>query len=138
MVLPSKRVFSKPVEHNVLLLSWPTSRQRAHQQSAPENGNHSQRRTWAGKPLAGVRLNVDLARRVVVAEPPEREDGHEVALAVNVRHRDGLRVDVVRKLLVAHPREAIADKPQDNVGDVQGEVYGVEERERGTWVVLLI
>ena len=48
-----------------------------------------------------------------------RQDRHDVFLVVNMRHFDGLSVDVVREVLVANARKTIAHKTRCDARDVQ-------------------
>ena len=88
----------------------------------------------ARQPRSGV-LYVNLARRVMKAKEATREDGDRVLLVVNMRDgRDGvMRVDVVRKRLVADARETVPHVGDLEVGDVQGEVDRVQQRNGGTY-----
>ena len=78
-------------------------------------------------------VDVHLPRRVVEPQEAAREDRHVVLLVVDVRHgeRAALRVDVVREVLVAHARETVAHETRRDVRDVQWEVNGVEQTDRG-------
>ena len=78
---------------------------------------------------------MNLARRVMKAKEATREDGDRVLLVVNMRDgRDGvMRVDVVRKRLVADARETVPHVGDLEVGDVQGEVDRVQQRNGGTY-----
>ena len=88
----------------------------------------------ACQPRSGV-LYVNLARRVMKAKEAPREDGDRVLLVVDMRDGcDGVvRVDIVRKSLVADARETVADVGDLEVGDVQGEVDRVQQRDCGTY-----
>ena len=80
-------------------------------------------------------LYVNLARRVMKAKEAPREDGDRVLLVVDMRDGcDGVvRVDVVRKSLVADARETVPHVGDLEVGDVQGEVDRVQQRNGGTY-----
>ena len=88
----------------------------------------------AREPRARI-LDVDLARRVVVAEEAPRQDRDQVLLVVDMRDggNRGMRVDVVRERLVSNTREAVADVGDLEAGDVQREVDGVQERDGPTF-----
>lgn len=80
---------------------------------------------------------MDFAAGVDVPQELPWVDRDRVLLVVDprkarpvIRRRD-VRVHVVRKLLVAHPREAVPDVLELRVrGEMQGQEYGVEEGER--------
>ena len=90
------------------------------------------RRTWARDPFAGI-LDMDLAGRMVVAQEAGRESGNHVFFVVNVGHRHGLCVDVVRKCLVAYPRESVSNELHRDSRNVERKVDDVKKAERGTY-----
>ena len=76
---------------------------------------------------------MDLAGRMVVAQEAGRQSGHHVFFVVNVGHRHGLCVDVVRKCLVAYPRESVSNELHRDSRNVERKVDDVKKAERGTY-----
>lgn len=99
-----------------------------------ENARHvAHRALRAIVVLAGARCprtrvpDMYLAGGMVEAEEAAGQDGDEVLLIVDVRDAEPERVDVVREVLVPDAREAVPDEAHGGGGDLQVEVYGVEE-----------